>query len=275
MHSKSELGANEVAFCLETNEAIPADKALFFCSELVRIARLRRHFGPDAVIEIVEAGRGSFWVKLMVAGSALANVATISAFALDIVDRHLQRTERMPMCTARMMVDNGVTKLTAMTCTGSYEALREQVPAVRAILDKRDSDERQVRVSRQSGGQLVTEDGRLVELENGPVVFGTVSVPAASVRYLDQPTPDDKAWPPGMMPTGEARLAQRRLTVTLMGAFERDADGTYFFKSGSSVFECEFALGLDASPPLNEPVSVTAELDPSRPNLIRMVAMAA
>lgn len=123
---------NEIAFFFSTNEPIPTAPLLTFISEVARIAKTQKHFGPDAVVDLVEVKSGSKTIKLSidnkiaaagVAVAAVAAAATMGQFALDIMDRMQQPDTRIAKCTATMMLDNGVASATIITCEGPLEEL--------------------------------------------------------------------------------------------------------------------------------------------------------
>ncbi|MEN7537303.1 hypothetical protein [Aurantiacibacter flavus] len=123
------LEPNEIGFRLSTNQFVPAERALKFADAVVEI--VRSECGPDARIEIVEMGRGSLYTRFLVTGAALATIYMAVDHAVHDL---LSEGSELGQCVAEMVVENGVTKVSAMTCEGSIEVLRDQIPEVDKFL---------------------------------------------------------------------------------------------------------------------------------------------
>lgn len=164
-----QLAKNEIAFFFSTNEAVPAGPLLFFISEISRIARTKRHFGPGAMVEIISIETGSKRIKLSinqkiaaagVAAAVLSAVPALGQFALDIHDRLQQPDNRLAKCTATMMIDHGVATAQIITCDGSLDEItRDMMPAIGTVKTEREAR----RISRQgkpdSGPDYLTFEG--------------------------------------------------------------------------------------------------------------------
>lgn len=133
--------ANEIAFFLQTNEPVPARALLDFIGEIEKLARSRRHLGPDAMVEIVEVITGTKLVrmtfdrKLAMTGLAVA----VLALANDVAGRIQEPTGRLPQTVARMCVDNGVVECVITTSEGQIMIGRDAIPAVAQLRDRREA----------------------------------------------------------------------------------------------------------------------------------------
>lgn len=141
--------ANELAFFLQTNEPIPARALLDFVGEIEKLARSRRHLGPDAMVEIVEVITGTklirmtFDRKVAVAGLGvgMASLAVaVLALGNDVAGRIQQPSGRLPESVARMCLDNGVVECVITTSEGQVMIGRDAIPAVTRLRDRRDAD---------------------------------------------------------------------------------------------------------------------------------------
>ena len=125
----------EFEFILETNEGLPAERALGVTAALVRAVRSHEAFPDDGQIEIISMGIGSFRTKLRIWGIAFA---TIGSFGLMIEQRLKAPNDKLAECVAWTMIEDGVTKV-GIKCDGNIEVLRDEMPAVDKLLAKRNS----------------------------------------------------------------------------------------------------------------------------------------
>lgn len=139
---------NELAFFLQTNEPVPARALLDFIGELERLARSKRHLGPDALVEIVEVITGTKLVrmtfdrKVAVAGvgvGAASLAVAVLALANDVAGRIQQPSGRLSESVARMCVDNGVVECVITTSEGQIMIGRDAIPAVTRLRERRDA----------------------------------------------------------------------------------------------------------------------------------------
>lgn len=272
---KHEITAeNEFGIYIEFNGYARAELTLFLVSELVRIAHLKSHFGPDAIVEIVEISRGSLWAKI---GIPLATIATIGGFALQIEDRLRTKTERLSQCTAQIVLEGGAQAVQLLTCTGPIEILKEEMPAVRKFMAEKTAQESvtnwhdyfnkpprslpdvprepTVAVTRTTGAHP-TVDGRPVELLDDSVVFGTRRMPRSNVRFLDNLDDDLIATSNGL-----------RGKVQVFGQFElnRRLGKGLIFRTGDALFMVDLPDGQKV-PSIGIPVIAQVQIDPRKPD---------
>jgi len=160
-------------FVLETNQILPAESALAVSAALVRAIRASPNFTKGGQVEIVEAGRGSFKVVLSIFG-VLGGLASAGRLGLDIADRLMQADTELAKCVAWTMVEDGVTKA-GIECGGTLEVLREEMPAVKRILEGRVEHSRNA----TAGEHFAEQD--LTDLANG--------------LYFDETGQSSREWP--------------------------------------------------------------------------------
>jgi hypothetical protein len=119
----------EFEFNLETNQGIPAERAIAVTAALLRAIRSLPAFPHDGQIEIAELGRGSLRTKLLLYSAVAGAFAGVGSFAKDIADVLKEPGSELARCVAWTVVEDGVTKA-GIRCEGDYEVLREQMPAV-------------------------------------------------------------------------------------------------------------------------------------------------
>ena len=129
----------ELELRLETNEALPAERAIAVTAALVRTIRSLPGFPEDGQIEIVEAGRGSFIAKLAIYAGIAGGLAGMGSLGLDVAAALKKPDSEIARCVAWTMVDDGVTRA-GIRCNGSYEVLKSQMPAVARLISAREVD---------------------------------------------------------------------------------------------------------------------------------------
>jgi hypothetical protein len=142
-----DVGEHELAFFFQTNEPIPARPLLNFLYEVERIALTQRHLGPSAVVEITEVRTGTKSVRLtfnqtlLAAGVAIAAgtlAVEVARLGLDIADRLQQQPRgRLAESVAEMCLDYGVVESTISTHYEQIRIPRNDMPALRALEEKR------------------------------------------------------------------------------------------------------------------------------------------
>lgn len=144
--------ANELAFFLQTNERIPARALLDFIGEIEKLARSRRHLGPDAIVEILEVVTGTKLVrmtfdrKISVSGLAVGGASlavAVLALGNDVASRIQQPSGRLPESVARMCIDSGVVECVVTTSEGQIIIGRDAMPAVARLRERRDAPEKE------------------------------------------------------------------------------------------------------------------------------------
>lgn len=280
---KLEIEAeNEFALYIEFNGVARAELTLFLVREIVRIAKLKRHFGPDAIVEIVEMGRGSFWAKVAIGFAIASGAVDVGNFALDIADRLTGTEERLAQCTAQLVLEGGAASVKMLTCKGTIEVLRDDIPAVRTFLSANNappdnvthwqdffgnpprtlpdiSPTESVRVTRTTG-RYPTVGDRPVELIDGSVVFGSRDVPRSNVRFIE-PNDEVAASRKGM--TGSVQLFGRFI---LAGPSKKGI----LFRTGDALFDVE--LPEKGVPSIDVPTLARVHLDPRRPDRIKLIS---
>lgn len=139
---------NELAFFVQTNEPIPARALLDFVGEIEKLARSRRHLGPDAIVEILEVITGTKLVRMTfdrnvaVAGLGVGTASlavAVLALGNDVAGRIQQPSGRLPESVARMCLDNGVVECVITTSEGQIMIGRDAIPAVTRLREWRDT----------------------------------------------------------------------------------------------------------------------------------------
>ncbi|MCL6699095.1 hypothetical protein LZ496_09925 [Sphingomonas sp. NSE70-1] len=142
MHTPVILADNELGFYFETNDVIAPAPVGVFLAELERIARLKRHFGPDAEVRVIELGVGSLWGKIAVGLGALGGAASIATLGLDISDRLTQPRGRLAEAVATMSIDSSVVSATIVTKDKTVTITSNEMPAITTVEQKRKSGDR-------------------------------------------------------------------------------------------------------------------------------------
>ena len=124
---------------LETNQAVPAERAIAVTAALVRTIRSLPNFPEDGQIEIVEAGRGSFVEKLAIYSGIVGGLAGLGSLGFDVANALKKPDSEIARCVAWTMIDDGVTRV-GICCGGSYEVLKSQMPAVARLISAREND---------------------------------------------------------------------------------------------------------------------------------------
>ncbi len=132
------LAPNEFAFSLETNNAVSPAAFGTFLREIERIARLKKHFGPDAEIRLVEIGTGSVWGKIKIGLTVAAALAEVSNFAVDIHDRMAQQNDKLAQAVAVMAIDDSVVSFKIVTKDKVFEMKTRDMPAIKAVEHQRE-----------------------------------------------------------------------------------------------------------------------------------------
>lgn len=111
-----------------------------------RRAKTKSRLGPDAVIEIVEARRGSFWVKVAAvgallggAGALMSGAADMGQFALDMYREMRESETGLGKATGNLAIDHAV-NVVIVDARGLDEPLflpKNKIRAVSAIEAKR------------------------------------------------------------------------------------------------------------------------------------------
>jgi hypothetical protein len=140
-----ELEPNEFAFHFETNDAVHPQALGTFLRELERIAHLRRHFGPDAEVRLVDIGTGSVWGRIAIAAGTLAG---LGSFALALEQRLNSPTDPLAQAVAAMSLDSSVVSATIVTRDRVITVRTADMPAVPLVALKR-----------ANGGQLPARGG--------------------------------------------------------------------------------------------------------------------
>jgi hypothetical protein len=237
MHPSVISAGNELAFYFETNDVIAPAPLGVFLAELERIARLKRHFGPDAEVRVLELGVGSLWGKIAVILGALGGVATVADLALDIGDRLTQSRGRLAEAVATMSIDSSVVSATIVTNDKTITITSNEMRAITTVEQKR---------------------------KNG----GRAPVDTRFMSGFDQAVMPDRASevPVGREPLGRkdfSNLGDKRGARNYLGEFiESDAvDYEIFRREGDGTFAAKISNEYPLSLVYHTRVMVRAELD--------------
>ena len=198
---------NELVFFFQTNEPIPARPLLDFLYEVERIARLRRHLGPDAVVEISEVITGtklvrlSFGQKIALAGAAFAGASAAAAVAqlgIDLASNIQKPTGRLAESVARMCLDHGVAECIITTPDGRVRISRDAVKAVAVLQNRREGAEEAESLPRPARARPVQADDPLLarrseDFRAAPALAGVGRI-YTLVGRLVPPTQESHDW---------------------------------------------------------------------------------
>ena len=135
--SSNNLAKSELAFHFETNDAVQPYALGTFLREMQRIAGLRRHFGPEAEVRLIEIGTGSVWGKIAIAVGAAGGVAGMGSFLLDLEKRLNSPTDALAQAVATMSLDSSVVSATIVTQDRVITVRTADMPAVDALAERR------------------------------------------------------------------------------------------------------------------------------------------
>jgi hypothetical protein len=155
MLATGDLGPNEFFFRFETNDALRPDALGRFLQQVERIAHLRRHFGPEAEVRLVEIGTGSVWGKITVAIGAIGGIAGFGSFVLDLEARMHSDTDPLAQAIAAMSLDSSVVSATIVTKERVIVVRTADMPAVETVKTAR---------NRVPDRLTSSDQGRVVEL---------------------------------------------------------------------------------------------------------------
>lgn len=218
----------ELSLKLETNRALPAERAIAIANGIITLLRQDELLGPQTLIEIERLGRGSFWARFRIYLQDGANAITIAgalatavAFALkggsnDLAENVALACIESDAVTCR--IESGDTKIdiqrNEMPAVGRIEALRSQ----RGV---------------ETPSFLTTEDGRALVTERGEPILAESPAPQ---KTDEAPTPPSelrgaallRALEAGEVPTHEIHGIFTGRMVDGAHAFLNDAGVVYF-----------------------------------------------
>lgn len=270
---------NELAFFFETSTdaPMPAAPLLFFISEVERIAKTKRHFGPDAIVELLEVRTGSKSVRLSinqkiaiagVAATALVGLPTAAQVSIDIHERLVRGNGRLATCVAEMSVDHGVIAVTSTGGATCRVITRDDMPAVKKVLHQRMSE---------AFGQQKRSRIREGPEERSKNNWHKYFFEGQGERGAHPPPELLRPAMPGT--TGRAVLAEPGVVVPdglgknlgLMGRFVKVAGSDEIvFESGDEVFEV-VGRTRRSEIPLDQNVTVTAAISWNQPGTILII----
>lgn len=235
----NDLAANELAFFFQTNEQVPAPALLNFIYEVDRIARTKRHLGPDAFVEILEVRTGTKLVKLSIEAKLAAGalVVALAALANDISLRIQQSSGRLAQSVAQMCIENGVVECEIRTSDTHIKITRDEIRAVQL----RRSAERRAgygyRYGLDYGGP------------NAPVLDANDREQRRSVRKIEDAVPASGG-------------PSRSRAMDLVGRFVKVAgQNAVVFETGENVFNVSLTSASFREVPLDEDVIARCTFD--------------
>lgn len=169
----ADLAKNEIAFYFDTNQAISARDIGEFFITLEQFARTHGHLNPEAVLELVDAGRGTFWSRFALLSGIVGSVAGIGSFAIDVAGAMQEPTGDLPKCIAHIVIEHGVRAVTVIDCNGGIEVLRDAIPMVQMLEQESGVGARMTGVA-SPGTRNAPADGDEISVtsRSGPVAFG-------------------------------------------------------------------------------------------------------
>lgn len=122
---------------LDTNHAVSAGHLGALMLAIDRLARSVDHFGPEARIEVHDAGTGTIWIDLAVniAGSVIFE--GMKRFCEAAAARMRRRSGNLADALARLMLDDGVKEAHIVLSDRTIVVQRHEVQAVPALEAKR------------------------------------------------------------------------------------------------------------------------------------------
>ncbi len=173
------VGEHELAIFLVTNEPVPARPLLNFLYEVERRARLQRHLGPSAVVEILEIRTGTklVWLSFDRAVALAGLAVAVAAYGNDVAGAVQQPSGRLAETMAAMCLDNGVVECVITTSKGQVRISRDQMPAVELLQQRREDDDHQKASIPHSDGSTFSDGSGYASTES--------RVEASPVRYRE------------------------------------------------------------------------------------------
>ena len=233
-------------FRLETNEAIPAERALAVTAAMVKAIRGLPDFPNQAVIEIDTAGRGSWAANLLIYGAAGMTIATGVSQIIDLLK---EDDSELAECVAWTIVEDGVSKV-GIRCEGEHEVLRDEMPAVRAL---------EARLAAQS---MADHQSYQVAIDFGNLGLGKRDAQPEPENFEthDEPPVERSTEPvefqvPDELPdvSDFTNIPMSPATIDLRGIFVTDGGRFWFIQRDGVAGKVSQFPGLDR-PPENKPL---------------------
>lgn len=123
----------QIGIYFETNSAISISEIGDLLAALEEFAQEPDQLGPSARLELVAAGRGTFWAvvqQILQYGDQVSSIAGLG-FALYLALK--EGRSRISKVTANIVVKHGIRATTVVTCEGSTEILRDMMPLVERL----------------------------------------------------------------------------------------------------------------------------------------------
>lgn len=264
MPRRPDLEAGSFALFFETNEDIDSGRLGRLISALSLEVDRYPAFRGEAKLTLRSAKSGSLLIEFVIVMAALASIGSF----VHQITMAAKNSRQPKFCRrlAELMADDSVPHMEVAYTDENGRLVemsvnRREMPAYHALLERRGAAAIRNPNTLTFGGEPVTFDGEPI----------TTPPPRNRSDRDDQIRSVDE-WPNGReaITTGRAYSARqgKPFKMSLAGEFERDPDGSYWFKSGGTVFEAEFLDGAMSHPPIGEPITVGAILDPSDPNKI-------
>lgn len=126
------LDDDELVLRIETNFPVPADQFGKFIVHHVQKIREPEFFGEAAIVELVEAGQGSIWVKLKVSKENLVIALTVSAFAMQLHDEYCNDETPLTSHIADILIEYSGVAIQIVSKDFKSEVTKNEIAAVLA-----------------------------------------------------------------------------------------------------------------------------------------------
>lgn len=264
MPGNLELASDSFAIFFETNEDIDTGRLGRFISALSLEVERYPDFHGEAKLTLRSAKSGSLLIEFVIVMAALA---TIGSFVHQVtVAAKNSRQPKFCRRLAELMADDSIPHMQVAYIDPRGKQVevtinRKEMPAYQSLQDRR-------RTAARANPNVLTFDGETVTFDGEPI-----TVPPARRRSQADESElldDQLASRDTVLPAGRANSASqgKSLKMTLAGEFERDADGSYWFKSGGTVFAAEFGEKASSHPQEGRSTTIGAILNPAEPNKI-------
>lgn len=275
MGIRNALRDDEVRIFVNTTELAPAGLSLAIMESAVAALQLRP--GPYVSEYVIsEMGQNTWWVHILLIGGGIGAVAAgVEGLTADIREGQTPLSQSI----AQLMDKFGGSSVIVASSQTELEIARSDIPLEIQQIDSEaqisahsrapqpgngngngKAKDEYITITRTTGRYPKTSDGRLVDMIDGSVIFGTQTVPRSNVRFLETPNESISG-------TGPVGIAD---SMQLVGGFDLEAETrNLIFRSGGMIFRAELTEGIPI-PPLKQPIYAQGRISPIDKELLQV-----
>ena len=132
-HEPIGLPETTLGFLFEAQQPLPAGIIARFLIELDAIIKDDEHFGEGAILEVLNAGRGTFWMELQVWLSMGSDLAGMLAFPISLAALLKSSDHPLAMVAATLVVEHGVKEFKIGCGTTCIAVQPSEMPSVKNL----------------------------------------------------------------------------------------------------------------------------------------------